>query len=91
MFSLGEREISSYLERDRNILLVQIDMNIQLRENKTSSYKPKMTIYAIEILEQASKFLKSHHLILFFFNFVMSFMFVTEVDYKLLTEQTLCE
>ena len=50
-----------------------------------------MTIYAIEILEQASKFLKTHHLILFFFNFVMSFMFVTEVDYELLTEQTLCE
>ena len=28
MFSLGEREISGYLERDRNVLLVQIDMNI---------------------------------------------------------------
>ena len=38
MFNLGEREISGYLERDRNVLLVQIDMNIQLRENKTLSY-----------------------------------------------------
>ena len=38
MFSLDEREISGYLERDRNVLLVQIDMNIQLRENKTLSY-----------------------------------------------------
>ena len=36
MFSLDEREILGYLERDRNVLLVQIDMNIQLRENKTS-------------------------------------------------------
>ena len=47
-----------------------------------------MTIYAIEIIEQVSKFLKSHLLILLFFNFVMFLMFVTEVDYGLLTEQT---
>ena len=55
--------------------------------HKTSSYKPIMKVYAIEILGQASKFLKSHLLIFFF---VMFFMFVTEVGYELLIEQTSC-
>ena len=54
---------------------------------KTSSYKPKMKIYAIEILGQASKFLKSHLLIFFL---VIFFMFVMEVGYGLLIEQTSC-